>query len=121
MERFLRAFRLSRDRDDVLAASRAELDDLGVSRALLLELNALPDDVPARVAAMGKTFGLSDEALLGEPDTWLSLLVSCKACAELPSCHRFMAREEPGTADEVDFCPNAHRFIALQETGLAAR
>jgi hypothetical protein len=121
MEQFLRAFRRSRDRQDIERMTEAELSDLGVTRTLMLELNTLPDDVPARVAAMGRTFGLSDEALLDDPESWLTLLVSCNHCAELPACHRFMAREEPGTAGDVDFCPNASRLATMGEARLAAQ
>lgn len=113
MERFLRAFRRSRDLGDLLAMSDTELADLGITRAQALALNALPDDVPARVRAMGHVFGLSDDMLLADADRWHALLNSCNQCSGLPACRRFMAREEPGAPRDVDFCPNSAAFRAL--------
>jgi hypothetical protein len=120
MERFLRAFRRSRDLSDVLAMEEAELAELGITRAQALALNALPDDVPARVQAMGRVFGLSDVELLSNPDRWHDLLYSCHHCNDLPACRRFMARAVPGQPSEVGFCPNSGAFSALARMDVAA-
>jgi hypothetical protein len=120
MERFLRAFRRSRDLSDVLAMEDSDLADLGITRAQALALNALPDDVPARVQSMGRVFGLSDETLLADSDRWHELLYSCNRCDGLPACRRFMAREEQGSPDEVHFCPNSGAFRALARMDVAA-
>jgi hypothetical protein len=113
MERFLRAFRLSRDLGDIEAMSDADLADLGLTRAQAVALNALPDDVPARVLAMGRVFGLDDAALLADPERWHQMLDRCNRCADLPACHRFMALEEPGAAGDVDFCANAENLAEM--------
>ncbi|MCB1388977.1 MAG: DUF1127 domain-containing protein [Rhodobacteraceae bacterium] len=116
MERFLRMFRLSRDLHEIEAMSDAALADLGVSRAEAIALAALPDDVPTRMTAMAKVFGLSVTDVMADRRLWQELLSSCSHCGDLATCHRFMARAEPD--DPVDtrmlsFCPNRRTFDAL--------
>ena len=112
MERFLTLFRRSRDRNDLMAMSDRELADLGVSRAQALELVNLPDDVPGRVAAMGRIFGLSEAELTANRDLWHGLLETCHHCAALPTCARFMASAEAEPA-KAGFCPNRAEFTEL--------
>lgn len=118
METFLRAFRHSRDLHDIEAMSAEALRDLGVTRDQARMLNALPDDVPARVAAMARAFGLSGAALLEDPDRWFALLHDCAQCRDLPACHRFLAREDRPDLDDAPaiaqgFCPNAGVFAEM--------
>ncbi len=113
MERILRLIRLSRDRHDIDAMSDAELADLGVSRAEALSLAALPDEVPARVTAMARIFGVAEAALLADRGLWHEVLNRCQHCDDLAACHRFMAREAPADKDDVSFCPNRATFEAL--------
>ncbi|MCB1395748.1 MAG: hypothetical protein KDJ98_07170 [Rhodobacteraceae bacterium] len=118
MEGFLRAFRHSRDRHDIEAMSDESLRGLGMTRDQARMLNALPDDVPARVAAMARVHGLSDAEILADIDRWYALLQTCNQCRDLPSCHRFLAREDLDTlADEgpveTPFCPNTAVFAAM--------
>lgn len=112
MERFLMLFRRSRDRNELMALSDRELADLGVSRAQALELVNLPDDVPARVAAMGRLFGLGEAELTANRDLWHELLETCHHCAALPTCARFMASGAPEPAN-AGFCPNRAEFTEL--------
>lgn len=113
MERFFRLFRLSRDIHEIEAMGDRELADLGISRTEALQLAALPDDVPTRVSAMAKVFGIPSEALLADRRLWHELLHSCNNCTDLGACHRFMAREEPDEPVEtgsLTFCPNRQTF-----------
>lgn len=114
MERFRELFRRSRDRNELLSMSERELADLGVSRAQALELSRLPDDVPGRVQAMGRIFGLSEADLADNRELWHELLQSCNHCSALPQCARFMANSG-GKPDQTGFCPNHGQFQALAQ------
>ncbi len=110
---FARLARAGRDRNAVASMSARELADLGVSREDAVALTALPDDVPGRVAAMGRVFGLNEPALTDRRDTWNELLQSCHQCRELPACARLMALPGSARPQDADFCPNAQAFTTL--------
>lgn len=116
MERFMRAFRRSRDRFDILAMSERELADLGVSRIEALALVALPDDVPGRVVAMGHLYGLDEDRLVARRPEWTALLETCNGCCERGACARLMARGDEARAAQAGFCPNAGHFADLAAT-----
>ncbi|PWE28163.1 hypothetical protein C4N9_12495 [Pararhodobacter marinus] len=118
MERFLRMFRLSRDLHEINALSDAELADMGVTRTEALQLVALPDEVPARVAEMARLFGLSMAELMADRRVWHEVLGRCNGCTDPGTCHRFMAREEPGASVDtatLTFCPNRATFDELAQ------
>ena len=117
MDRFLQLFRRSRDLHEIEAMSAAELADLGVSRSEALALAAMPDDVPMRVTAMARVFGLDPAEVMQDRRVWHALLQDCHHCPDLGTCHRFMAREEqdmPVDTSRLTFCPNRQTFEALQ-------
>ncbi|MCA8883471.1 MAG: DUF1127 domain-containing protein [Rhodobacter sp.] len=115
MERFMKLFRRSRDLHDIRAMSDRDLADLGVTRAQAEALTALPDDVPGRVAAMGRVFGLSEDTLTRQRDLWNEMLHSCHHCQDLATCERTMVNRITGEIPEVGFCPNAGAFAALSD------
>jgi len=112
IERFPEFFRRTRDQHELMGLSDRELADLGVTRAQALELAHLPEDVPGRVQAMGRIFGLSEAELADNRDLWHELLQSCRHCTHLPQCARFLASGE-GTPEQAGFCPNHDEFAAL--------
>lgn len=119
MERFLRMFRLSRDMHEIEAMTDTELADLGVSRTEALSLAALPDDVPVRVGAMARIYGLEVDDLLADRRVWHELLHGCNHCTDLATCHRFMARAEPEAPVDpaaLAFCPNRATFDHLSRS-----
>lgn len=113
MENFFRLFRISRDINDIMAMSERELADLGVSRTEAMQLATLPDEVPARVRAMAKLYGLSADALLSDRRLWHELLNGCNHCADVATCDRFLsgpAKQEPVDIAALTFCPNRESF-----------
>jgi len=117
MDRFLHLFRVSRDLHEIEAMNDRELADLGVTRSEAVALAQMPDDVPARVTAMAKVFGLDPAEVMQDRRVWTELLQTCAQCGDLGTCHRFMAREdpeEPVDTRRLTFCPNRRTFDALQ-------
>lgn len=112
IDRLRALFRRSRDLNDLNAMSDHELADLGVSRAQAMDLARLPDDVPGRVAAMARLFGLTEDQLSADRDVWHALVQTCNHCEQLPKCARFMAAEA-SYAEDALFCPNRRAFNDL--------
>lgn len=111
--RIRRFFELARDADAVAALSERELADLGVSRDQALNLVSLPPDVPGRVAAMGRIFGLSEQELTRDRVAWRELLETCHHCRALPACRRFLGQRPGGEGarhEAAGFCPNRASF-----------
>lgn len=101
--------RRHRDLTELAALSPRELADLGLSRDEAMTLATLPDDVPGRVSAMARVFGVDEATLTQDRNTWHGLLETCATCQVLPTCARFMAH--PGdSAEAAGFCPNAGMF-----------
>jgi hypothetical protein len=110
LERLRRMFEHYRDLTEVSSLSDRELADLGVSRDQALQLAALPDDVPGRVAAMGRIFGISETDLTRDRAVWQELLAVCQSCRELRSCRRLMERADTAAPADAGFCPNWTQF-----------
>ena len=109
MDRLRTIVRRHRDLQELKALSARDLADLGLSRDEAILLATLPDDVPGRVAAMARVFGVDEDTLHRERNTWNDLLETCAECKALPTCARFMAH--PGDARQAAaFCPNAGSF-----------
>ncbi|MCB1359718.1 MAG: DUF1127 domain-containing protein [Rhodobacter sp.] len=115
MERFMKLFRRSRDLHEIRAMSDRDLADLGVTRAQAMALTALPDDVPGRVAAMGRVYGLSEDRLTQRREIWNDMLETCHHCQDLAACERTMVNRVAGDTPDVAFCPNARSFRALTD------
>ncbi|MFN3953692.1 MAG: DUF1127 domain-containing protein [Pararhodobacter sp.] len=111
--RIRRFFELARDADAVASLSERELADLGVSRDQALNLVSLTHDVPGRVAAMGRIFGLSEMELTRDRVVWRELLETCHHCRALPACRRLLGRHpggEDARREAAGFCPNRPGF-----------
>lgn len=110
LERVRRFFAMATDVDEVELLSDRELADLGLSRDQARNLARLPDDVPGRIAAMGRIFGLTEADLVRDRGEWEELLLTCNACREQGACRRLLARADTADPTEASFCPNAGRF-----------
>jgi len=113
LEKLHRLLTYYRNLAEVESLGDRELADLGVSRDQARALAALPDDVPGRVAAMGRIFGISEAELTAQRHIWQELLSVCHQCRELPACRALMDTGT-GTPDEAGFCPNRHEFADLR-------
>ena len=116
LERLRRLFETRRDLAEVAMLSDRELTDLGVSRDQAMQLAALPDDVPGRVAAMGRIFGLSEAELTRDRAQWTGLLTVCQSCRELRACRKLLDRADSASPADAGFCPNWTEFAEFDRT-----
>ena len=107
VQRFISRYR---DLEAVAALSERELADMGLSREQAMHLASLPRDVPERVAAMARIFGVTEAELQRDRNEWLELLEVCDGCHELPACRRLMMLGDFATPGETGFCPNRDVF-----------
>jgi len=110
LDRVRRFLARAADARAVAALSARDLADLGVSRDQAMNLVSLPDDVPGRIAAMGRIFGLTEAELMRDRGAWEELLMTCNACRELGACRRLLADADTATPTQAAFCPNSGRF-----------
>lgn len=114
IERLRSIAKRHRDLRELSGLSDRDLADLGVSRDQARALAALPDDVPGRVAAMGRVFGVDEAVLHANRDGWNEMLETCAHCGALPACRRLMAENHKSATAAAGFCPNAPEFAAAQ-------
>ena len=103
-----------RDLSEVAQLNARELADLGVTRDQAMQLAALPDDVPGRIAAMGRIFGLTEAELSRDRAVWAELLAVCHACRELKACRHLLDRADAAAPADAGFCPNWTQFAELE-------
>ena len=101
------------DVQEVNALSDRDLDDLGMTRAQLLDFLAMPRDIDQRVTAMGAIFGLSERALKHDHGLWVELLSSCGQCADRAACGKLLAKGDAAAPSEAVFCANRDTFAEL--------
>lgn len=99
-----------RDLSVIAELSERELADIGVSREQALHLAAMPRDVPGRITAMARIFGIAEEALQRDRAAWMEMLEVCDGCRELPACRRLLMLGDFATPEEAGFCPNRACF-----------
>lgn len=97
---------------EVSALSDRDLDDLGMSRGQVEAFVRMPHDVPDRVIAMARIFGLSQTEVMADHAEWLELLETCGTCRDRGACKLVLERGELPRPQECSFCPNAHQFDA---------
>ena len=105
-----RIFRRHRDLDAVAALTDRELADIGLSREQALHLAALPKDVPERVIAMARIFGVPEDELQRNRAEWMDMLQVCDTCQHLPACQHLLFLEEFAMPESAGFCPNKPVF-----------
>lgn len=110
LERIRRILDRVQDMRAIAALSDRELIDLGLSRDQAINMAALPQDVPGRVTAMARIFGISEQELLRDRNEWVELLETCHACTELAACRRLLRDPSGATPRHAAFCPNREHF-----------
>lgn len=100
------------DLKEIEALSDRDLDDLGMSRAQVEAFARMPHDVPDRVTAMAKIFGLSEDEVRADHGKWLELLETCGQCGDRAACKLVLERGELSRPRDCGFCLNAGSFTA---------
>lgn len=98
---------------EVNALSDRDLQDLGISRAQLLDFLQMPRDITERVTAMAAIFGVPDADLRRDHALWVDLLTTCGQCADRTACSRVLDRGPAATGLDAPFCGNRDTFAAL--------
>lgn len=110
LDRIRRLFERVSDMKAIAALSDRDLLDLGITRDQAQHMAALPEDVPGRVTAMARIFGLTEQELLRDRSEWVELLETCHACTELAACRRLLRQPDRATPGQAEFCPNREHF-----------
>ena len=97
---------------EVGALTDRDLDDLGMSRAQVEAFVRMPHDVPDRVIAMARIFGLNEAEVKDNHAEWLELLETCGTCHDRGACKLVLERGELSRPQDCSFCLNAHSFDA---------
>ncbi len=97
---------------EVSALTDRDLDDLGMSRAQVEAFVRMPHDVPDRVIAMARIFGLSEAEVKADHAAWLELLETCGTCRDRGACKLALERGDLSQPHECSFCLNTHAFEA---------
>jgi hypothetical protein len=100
------------DHAEIDAMSDLDLQELGVSRAQLHHLAAMPAHLGDRVAAMAAIFGVKAEDLQFPRPDFYQMLNNCEHCTAGKECAHMLAKRGADPA-ECGFCPNAEAFAAL--------
>ncbi len=95
---------------EVEALSQRDLADLGMSRSQVEAFVRMPHDVPDRVVAMARIFGLDENDVKANHAEWLELLQTCGTCKERGACSFVLDRSHLSHPQDCSFCLNAHRF-----------
>jgi hypothetical protein len=99
--------------EEVNALTDRDLDDLGMSRAQVLDFLNMPTDIADRVTAMGAIFGIPVTHLKRDHAQWLDLLTTCGHCADRSACTRLLAMGDMVDPARADFCGNRATFADL--------
>ena len=97
---------------EVSALSDRDLDDLGMSRAQVEAFVRMPHDVPDRVIAMARIFGLDEVEVKANHAEWLDLLEVCGTCHDRGACKLVLERGDLSRPQDCGFCLNAPAFDA---------
>lgn len=97
---------------EVEALEERDLEDMGLSREQVEDFACMPEDVPDRIEAMARLFGLGAAQLRADYPTYLELVHDCGHCAERRLCARILVRAD-ATPAAAAFCPNAHTYAAM--------
>ena len=114
-ERLQAIFARWRNLTEIEALSERDLNDIGMSRAEIVDFVQMPADSPRRLAAMAAIFGLTESELRSEHESYLDLLRTCGHCGARRACSNTLARAEQAQPSSCGFCPNAAEYAARAE------
>lgn len=98
---------------EVNAMTDRDLDDLGMTRAQVLDFLRMPTDIAQRVTAMGAIFGIPEADLKRDHGQWVDLLSTCGHCAERGACARVLQLGDMADPAQATFCGNRAVFADL--------
>ena len=104
---------------EVSALTDRDLNDLGMSRAQVEAFVRMPHDVPDRVIAMARIFGLDEAEVKENHAEWLDLLEVCGSCADRGACSLVLERGDLSRPQDCGFCLN-HAAFGAKASGLHA-
>lgn len=94
----------------VNALTDRDLKDLGMTRDQVLHFLRMPADIPERVLAMGRVFGLTEGNLKKNHSEWLDMVETCAACPDRGACALVLQKGEMANPRDATFCPNLPTF-----------
>lgn len=97
---------------EIAAIAQSDLDGLGISRADLAAIAAMPDEQLARMERMAALFGVPEGALDATPGLRAEVARTCANCPENSLCRQEMAHGAVAEHAEM-FCPNAGTYAEL--------
>lgn len=98
---------------EVNAMTDRDLDDLGMTRAQVLDFLAMPTDITQRVTAMGAIFGIPEADLKRDHGQWVALLSTCGHCADRGACTKVLDLGDMANPAQAHFCGNRAVFADL--------
>ncbi len=99
-----------RDLKEVASLTDRDLADLGMGRDQVEAFVRMPHDVPDRVAAMAEIFGLSQDQIKADHDSYVDLLYTCGQCKDRNACRLVLKRGELSRPADAEFCLNKTAF-----------
>lgn len=94
----------------VASLSDRALADAGLSRDQAEAFVSMPRDVPERVAAMARLFGLGAGEVMADRASHIQLLLTCAECLDRAACRQVLDRGPLSRPRDADFCLNKRRF-----------
>lgn len=95
---------------EVASLTDRDLDDLGMTRDQVEAFVRMPNDVPDRVAAMAKIFGLTEAQIRADHDSYVELLHTCGNCRDRGACALVLERGDLSRPADAGFCLNKRAF-----------
>lgn len=100
------------DLKEVDSLSERDLDDLGMSRDQVRAFIRMPHDIADRVKHMAEIFGIGEEELHLNHESYVEILSTCGTCKERGKCSHLLAHAATAKPADAGFCLNAETFAA---------
>lgn len=100
------------DIKEVDSLTERDLNDLGMSRDQVRAFIRMPHDIGDRVKHMAEIFGITDEELHMNHESYVDILTTCGSCKERGRCSHLLAHAATARPADASFCLNAETFAA---------